>query len=103
MNMIGKYLVNNLMALDVLANTLTFGMVETISSRIGKLKRDGKLDKHPIYKGIDSMLEQIDEYHSIEAIDEDAKGYEIKIRIPGGKIREIRTINDRNDYSDTAD
>jgi len=101
MNMIGKYLVNNLMALDTLANTLTFGRVETISSRIGKLKRAGELDKHPIYKKIDDMLEQMDEYHSIEAIDEDAKGYEIKIRIPGGKIREIRTINDAGGPSDT--
>lgn len=71
----GRYVFNNLIALDQTWNTRTGGSPdETISSRIGKIKRanGGVIPwSHPLAKMIDAGLEAIDNNHSIEAIEED--------------------------------
>lgn len=73
--MIGKYLLNILIALDQFGNTLAGGDPdETISSRLGKLKvrYGGTIPwKRPLAKVIDWGLEKIDPNHSIDAIEED--------------------------------
>jgi len=102
--MIGKYLVNILISIDQLGNTLMGGDPdETISSRLGKIKRNngGKIPStKPLAKVIDWGLDKIDSNHSIDAIEEDEGADEIK-RIKGGKYRESRTINDDGGISDT--
>lgn len=71
----GRYVFNNLIALDQTWNTRFGGDPdETISSRLGKIKRanGGKIPwSRPLCKVIDSGLEIIDKNHSIDAIEED--------------------------------
>ena len=70
-----KYLINILISIDQLGNTLTGGDPdETISSRIGKIKRSNKGTipwRKPLTKIIDYGLDKIDPNHSIDAIEED--------------------------------
>lgn len=71
----GQYVMNNLIAWDQLWNARTGGSPdETISSRLGKIKRDhnGVIPwSHPVAKVIDAGLDKIDRNHSIDAIEED--------------------------------
>lgn len=73
--MIGRYLLNILISIDQLANTLAGGDPdETISSRIGKIKlaHEGVIPwTSPLVKVIDCLLERIDPNHSIDAIEYD--------------------------------
>jgi len=73
--MIGKYIMNVLIGIDQLGNALLKGDPdETISSRLGKLKRKNKGRipwSHPWGKMIDWGLDKIDPNHSIDAIEED--------------------------------
>lgn len=73
--MIRKYLLNLLISIDQLGNAIFGGDPdETISSRIGKLKRfnDGVIPwSSPVVKFIDWGLDKIDPNHSIDAIEED--------------------------------
>jgi hypothetical protein len=70
-----KYLINLLIGIDQLGNALTGGDPdETISSRIGKIKRhhNGVVPwRRPLTKIIDFALDKIDPNHSIDAIEED--------------------------------
>lgn len=72
---LGKYIMNNLMSLDQLGNSLLGGDPdETISSRIGKLKvkHGGDIPwSLPITKITDWILDKIDPNHSIDAIEGD--------------------------------
>ena len=72
---IGKWSLNILISIDQLGNTLLGGDPdETISSRLGKIKRrnGGKIPWfRPISKFIDYGLDIIDPNHSIDAIEED--------------------------------
>lgn len=70
---LGRYTKNVLVGIDQLANALWGGDPdETISSRLGKLKRagGGRIDR-PLPRAIDRGLDRIDPGHSIEAIEED--------------------------------
>ena len=71
----GRYTFNVLVGLDQLGNTLLAGDPdETISSRLGKLKKKhgGKIKwSRPLAKTIDCLLEVIDPGHSIDAIEYD--------------------------------
>lgn len=73
--MIGKYILNILISIDQLGNTLTGGDPdETISSRLGKIKRKygGIIPwTKPLARLIDWGLEKIDKNHCIDAIEED--------------------------------
>ena len=70
-----KYFLNLLISIDQLFNTILGGYPdETISSRLGKLKRrhGGTIPEyHPFARVIDWGLDQIDPNHSIDAIEED--------------------------------
>lgn len=73
--MIGKWLLNILISIDQLGNTIVGGDPdETISSRLGKLKlrHGGKISwRRPVAKVIDWGLDKIDPNHSIDAIEKD--------------------------------
>lgn len=77
----GRYVFNNLIALDQTWNTRFGGDPdETISSRIGKIKlaHGGKIPwNHPIIKIVDSGLDKIDKNHSVDAIEADEGKNEI--------------------------
>lgn len=68
-----KYLLNFLISLDQLGNTILGGDPdETISSRLGRIKLDhgGKIPwDHPLARVTDSLLDDIDKNHSIDAIE----------------------------------
>lgn len=70
-----RYIMNVLIGIDQLGNALFYGDPdETISSRIGKIKRShgGNIPwKHPLAKLIDSGLEKVQPDHCINAIEED--------------------------------
>jgi len=70
-----KYLLNVLIGLDQLGNSILGGDPdETISSRLGKLKtrHGGSIPWYrPLSKIVDWGLDQIDPNHSIDAIEED--------------------------------
>ena len=71
-----KYFYNVLIGLDQLGNTLAGGDPdETISSRLGKIKRNHKgaipWRRHPLAWLIDRGLEEVDPGHSIDSIEED--------------------------------
>ena len=70
-----KYLLNFLISIDQLGNTICGGDPdETISSRLGKLKvRHGGTIPwwRPISKLVDWGLDQIDPGHSVDAIEPD--------------------------------
>ena len=74
-NVFKKYLVNILYSVDQLVNTVLLGDPdETISSRLGKLKREcgGKIPwSYPVCRCVDWFLDCIDKNHSIEAIEEE--------------------------------
>ena len=74
-NPISKWLVNMLISIDQLGNTLLGGDPdETISSRLGKLKlkHSGAIPWYrPLSKIIDYGLDKIDPNHSIDAIEDD--------------------------------
>ena len=76
--MIGRYLMNFLISIDQLGNSLLAGDPdETISSRIGriKVKYGGKVPwTRPITKLADLVLDKIDKNHSIDAIEPDEGG-----------------------------
>jgi len=73
--MIGRYLLNVLISLDQLGNSILLGDPdETISSRIGRIKRKwgGRIPRWRIFTRMtDWVLERIDPGHSIDAIEED--------------------------------
>ncbi len=73
--MLGKYILNVLIGIDQLGNSLLGGDPdETISSRLGKLKirHGGKISWYrPLSKIIDWGLDKIDPNHSIDAIEDD--------------------------------
>ena len=73
--MVKKYLINILIGIDQLGNTLAGGDPdETISSRLGKMKLryGGSIPwRRPLSKSIDWALNKIDPSHSIDAIEED--------------------------------
>lgn len=73
--MIKQYILNLLYSLDQMCNTILLGDPdETISSRIGKLKRScgGKIPwRYPVCKIVDWFLDCVDANHSIEAIEEE--------------------------------
>ena len=70
-----KYLINLCIGFDQLCNAIICGDPdETISSRIGKIKRsyDGVIPWYrPMLKIIEYSLDKIDPNHSIKAIEED--------------------------------
>lgn len=74
MTMFKRYLKSILLALDQFGNALAAGdRDETISSRLGKIKRahNGRIPwKHPLAKIIDQGLEWVDPGHSLDSIDE---------------------------------
>jgi hypothetical protein len=67
------YVLNLLLAIDRLLNAIMLGdSRETVSSRIGRIKlaNGGNVPKkRPLLFVIDSMLETIDDNHSIDAIE----------------------------------
>ena len=73
--MIGKWLLNILISIDQLGNTITGGDPdETISSRLGKMKvkHGGRIPWYrPLSKVVDWGLDKIDPGHSIDAIEAD--------------------------------
>ena len=73
--MIGKWLLNILISIDQLGNTIAGGDPDEVySSRLGKLKvkHGGKIPwRRPVSKMIDWGLDKIDPNHSIDAIEED--------------------------------
>ena len=75
MKSLGKYLLNLLISIDQLGNTIAGGDPdETISSRLGKMKRkyNGTIPWYrPLSKIVDWGLDKIDPNHSIDAIEED--------------------------------
>jgi hypothetical protein len=70
--MIGKWFLNVLIGIDQLGNAIMFGDPdETISSRIGKIKRKygGKIPwSKPVTKIIYKGLDGIDKNHRLDAI-----------------------------------
>lgn len=75
MNKLGKYVLNVLISLDQLGNSLLLGDPdETISSRIGRIKRKwgGSIPwGRPVTKTTDWVLDKIDPNHSLDAIESD--------------------------------
>ena len=73
-----KWMLNILISLDQFGNTITGGDPdETISSRLGKLKRrhGGVIPWYrPLSKIVDWGLDKIDPNHSTDAIEEDEGG-----------------------------
>ena len=73
--MIGKWIVNVLIGVDQLGNSILAGDPdETISSRLGKMKLryGGRIPWYrPLSKIVDYGLEKIDSGHSIDAIEKD--------------------------------
>jgi len=71
----GKYLLNILVSIDQLFNTLLGGDPDEVySSRLGKLKvkHGGTIPwRRPMSKFIDWGLDKIDPGHSVDAIEED--------------------------------
>ena len=69
-----KWLENILLSIDQLGNAFAGGdRDETISSRLGKIKRahGGAIPwKHPLAKIIDFGLERVDPGHSLDSIDD---------------------------------
>lgn len=79
MKWLRRWSINILLAVDQLGNALAGGDPdETISSRLGKIKRDhgGIIPwwPHPLAKVLDWCLERIDPNHSIDAIEHDEGG-----------------------------
>jgi hypothetical protein len=70
-----RYLKNLLLAIDQLANTIIAGDPdETISSRIGRIKRDfnGRIPwRRPVFRVTDRFLDGLDRNHSIDSIELD--------------------------------
>lgn len=65
-----RYLWNILVSLDQFGNTLALGDPdETISSRIGKQKREGRLNWFT--RPLSRFLNWLDPNHSLDAIEED--------------------------------
>lgn len=80
--MIGKWTMNILIGFDQWVNTWIGGSPdETISSRLGKLKRahGGSIPfkKHPLAMVVDWGLNKLDPGHSIDAIEEDEGGDDV--------------------------
>ena len=72
---IKKYIINVLISIDQLGSAMLGGDPdETISSRLGKLKRrnSGRIPwRRPLSKIVDAILDKIDPDHSLDAIEED--------------------------------
>lgn len=75
MNRLGKYIMNILISLDQLGNSILLGDPdETISSRIGRIKQKwgGQVPwRRPVTRVTDWVLERIDPGHSLDAIEPD--------------------------------
>ena len=69
----GQYLLNNFIALDQTWNARTGGDPdETVSSRLGKLQRAGKLPKWRIFsRALVALLDGVDQSHCRKAIEKD--------------------------------
>jgi hypothetical protein len=78
MDKLGRYLLNVLISLDQLVNSVLLGDPdETISSRIGriKVKWGGVVPRsRPVVRIVDYVLDRIDPGHSINAIERDRGG-----------------------------
>lgn len=78
MKRIGKYLLNVLIGLDQMGNAVAGGDPdETISSRLGKLRRrhGGTIPWYrPLSLSIDWWLDKIDPGHCLDAIEADEGG-----------------------------
>ena len=95
--MLGKWIINVLIGIDQLGNAILLGDPdETISSRLGKIKRKhGKIPStKPLAKVIDWGLDKIDPRHSIDAIEEDEGSEQIDLPPSTGEHPEIKTIGD---------
>lgn len=72
---IGRYLLNILISLDQLGNSLLLGDPdETVSSRLGRIKRKwgGRIPwSRPVSKVVDWLLDRIDPNHTLDAIEDD--------------------------------
>ena len=79
---VGKYVMNVLISLDQLGNTIICGDPdETISSRVGKMKRkyEGHIPHSRFFPHLlDKILEKVDKNHVIDAIEEDEGKDQIK-------------------------
>lgn len=75
MKNLGRYIVNILISIDQLGNSILAGDPdETISSRIGRIKQKwgGEVPKtRPITWLADKILDRIDKNHCIDAIEHD--------------------------------
>lgn len=71
----GRYLLNLLISLDQLGNSILCGDPdETISSRIGRIKKKngGKVPRWRVFtRATDAVLDWIDPNHSVDAIEDD--------------------------------
>ena len=74
----GRYLMNILISIDQLGNSILCGDPdETVSSRIGRIKRKwgGRIPRWRVFTRMaDWTLERIDPGHSIDAIEDDEGG-----------------------------
>ena len=90
--LIWKYFLNIMIGLDQLLNALTAGDAdETVSSRLGKIKREhgGTIPAYkPIAKTLDWLLDKVDRNHSIDAIEEDEGKDSVAWDIPNPYERE---------------
>jgi len=81
MKWLKAYVVNLLLSVDQMANAMLFGSPdETISSRLGRLKKacNGNIPwTYPICKCVDFVLDCIDRNHYLEAIETDKPEREI--------------------------
>lgn len=75
MNKFKRYVINILLGIDQLGNTLIGGSPdETISSRLGRIKIEngGKIPYYrPFSKITDWALDKIDKNHSLDAVEKD--------------------------------
>jgi hypothetical protein len=73
MKKLGRYLMNVLISLDQLGNSILAGDPdETISSRLGRIKQKwgGRIPwTRPVSKLTDWLLDRLDRNHSLEAIE----------------------------------
>jgi len=94
MGKVGKWLLNIAIAVDQLGNAITgHDPQETISSRLGKIKRKhgGRIPKrYPLKRMIDAGLDLIDPNHSIDAIMDD-EGSDAVMPLEGPPVRPRQT------------
>ena len=94
MKYVGRYLLNVLLSIDQLGNSLLCGDPdETISSRIGRIKRkwNGRIPRWRICTRLtDWALDKIDPGHSIDAIEDD-EGHDGLVDRPANSSIHVKT------------